>query len=48
MKKEVVKVGGDSLGIRFTTAERAIYKIDEGDVIDISSMVVSKKMETSK
>lgn len=46
MKKEVTKTGGESLGLRFTVAERSIYGIEEGDILDLRDMVVIKKEDS--
>lgn len=43
MKKQVTNVGGETLGIRFTLPERAIYGIEEGDVLDLGDLIVIKK-----
>lgn len=45
MKKEVIKVGGESLGVRFTIPERSIYGISEGDIVDLGDLVVIKSQE---
>ena len=42
MKKKVMKTGM-SLGVIFTKPEREVYNIEEGDVIDIGDIVVTKK-----
>lgn len=42
MKKEV-KQYGDTLIINFNVEEQRVYNIEEGDIIDISDLVVIKK-----
>lgn len=42
MKKQVKQMG-TQFGITFTMQERGIYGIEEGDIIDLSEMIVIKK-----
>lgn len=46
MKKEVIKTGGDSIGIRFNKQERRVWGIEEGDVVNLSDMTIEKQKET--
>lgn len=48
MKKEIQIIGGETLGVRFTIRERRIYDIEEGDVVDLTDMVVIKKKNQSR
>jgi len=38
MKKKVINVGGESLGIRFSKNECEIYKIKKGDILDLKNV----------
>lgn len=47
MKKIVIKVGS-SLGIIFSQADRSIYKIQEGSVLDLKDMIVETRVIKNK
>lgn len=48
MKKEVKVVGGQTLGITFSTEERRVHNIEQGDVLNLSDMVVEKQQQTDE
>lgn len=45
MKKLIRQVTGTSTGITFTKEERKIYDMEIGDTIDISDLVVIKRIK---
>ena len=45
MRKKIIKVGGDSIGIRFNVNEVELYNLVEGDIIDLTDIF---KVDTSK
>ncbi|MHA1693660.1 MAG: hypothetical protein ACTSUG_00245 [Candidatus Helarchaeota archaeon] len=48
MKKRLRVVAGKSLGITFTKEEREIRNMEEGDIIDLSDIMIIKKEEEEK
>ena len=48
IKKKVVRVGGDTLGIRFAKRELEIFGIREGDEIDIADMIIEEGVRRKK
>lgn len=44
--KKVIKKYGNTLIISFTPEEKDIYKMKEGDLIDIGDMVIFKRRKT--
>lgn len=48
MKKEIQNVGGTSSGIRFTVRECKIYDLEEGDIVDLTDMIVIKNKNVSR
>jgi hypothetical protein len=43
--KEVVNVGGTTIGVRFNVPDCELYGIEEGDKIDLSDAIIIKKEE---
>tara|TARA_Y100001951_G_C11251667_1_gene246808 strand:- start:144 stop:284 length:141 start_codon:yes stop_codon:yes gene_type:complete len=45
MRKKIIKVGGDSIGIRFNVNEAELYDLVEGDILDLTDVF---KVENKK
>jgi hypothetical protein len=45
MRKKIIKVGGDSIGIRFNVNEAELYDLAEGDILDLTDVF---KVENKK
>jgi len=47
-KKEIINVGGSSIGIRFTIQELQAQNIEEGDYMDLTDAKLEKKKKVTK